>query len=141
MKILNFIRWSILGTILIYFIFCMVLSLTNERFPKETQCGKVLKKSYDEVTIKYGSRTDLYLLIDFYNIPTKAINVTETAYLQAEIGKEICLQLSKQQTFFREISFLLGIILNWLSVLGVIVFIILFLIYGNKIFKSKFYNL
>lgn len=37
---------------------------------REVHCGTVLKKSADEVAIKYGVRTQLYLLVDFDNIAT-----------------------------------------------------------------------
>ena len=58
--------------------------------------GVVLSKSTDEVQIKYGTRTDLYLLMQFEN-RARAIEVSPTTYLSSEVGDELTFKLDYEE--------------------------------------------
>ena len=76
-KIVRITTLSIVGT---YLTFCVYFFLTHPAHPKYLDCGKVVSKSQDEVVIKYGTRTELFLNVQFKKTGFKAVEVNATDY-------------------------------------------------------------
>ena len=67
---------------------------TTEREIKVFACGVVVSKSNDEVSIKYGVKTELYLNINFNNLGFLSKKVPPTTYFKYNKGDRICLSWS-----------------------------------------------
>ncbi len=91
---------------------------------KESQTGTVRSKSDDEITIKNGAQTELYLNVDFDNIGFKSIEVEPTTYFSSEVGEIVTFKLTKKKTNLEHIKFLWGFIVIFLGSIGLIVFFI-----------------
>ena len=64
-KIKKIIQLTTLTISLMYFTYCIFHFIFHEQNPKYLDCGNVISKSSDEITIKYGINTKLYLNIQF----------------------------------------------------------------------------
>lgn len=94
--ILSFLKLFKFGTIsswiisfFIFFAYCFyfykIISPT-----KYLDCGIILKKSTEEVNIKNGSKTELYLLCEFEKNGVIAKRADITTYLKYNKGDNIC---------------------------------------------------
>lgn len=82
-----------------YFIITFIFGkdYTNDK----QYCGTVIKKSDEEVTIKHGTRTELYLIVNFNGIGIKSINVETNTYFTKNKGDEVCFKLSDEDIYGR----------------------------------------
>lgn len=142
--------WSIIFTTL--FIFSVVdgmlrLSSSLEKSAEHEYTGVVLSKSADEVQIKHGTRTDLYLLMQFDN-RTRAIEVSPTTYLSSQVGEELIFNLDYEEmngrapnrysNLFLEISTL---ILSYLSIVILVIYSCILLVkLINLTFDGNLFN-
>lgn len=65
---------------------------------ESTYCGVVTHKSSDEVSIKHGSRTDLYLIVDFGEQGVRSMDVGVKTYLTNNVGDRVCFGLTNFET-------------------------------------------
>lgn len=101
-------------------------------------CGKIITKSNDEVTIKHDTRTELYLNIQFEKSGFKSIKVSPTTYFKNNKNENICLYLDKKTEFL----FILYLFIGGIS--WVILFFIILLEFLCWLFQcselSLFFN-
>ena len=64
-NIKNIIRLIILLPLSIYSLYSIYYFITNDIKPTYIDCGIVKSKSHDDIIIKYGTETELYLNIQF----------------------------------------------------------------------------
>lgn len=60
---------------------------------RATYCGVVVKKGSDEVAIKHGSRTDLYLVINYDELGQRATECGPNTYYTTDVGDRVCFSL------------------------------------------------
>jgi hypothetical protein len=106
--------------------------IVNPAHPTRPDCGKVISKSQDEVVIKYGTETKLYLNVQFDKEGFKAVNVSPTTYFDTKNGKRVCFDLYLPVSDWYMLRLVFGIL--FLIVGGVIAigFFVAFLIGPDK---------
>ena len=133
MKILNFIRLLFLCIIGSYLIYASYIFLTKPTHPTYLDCGVVMSKSSDEIAIKNGSRTDLYLNIQFEKSGFKSINTVPTTYFGTKVGQKVCFDLNANETAFDFWTKVTGLtVLFLLSVIGFVLFIVFLVSWESK---------
>ena len=115
-NIKNIIRLIILLPLSIYLLYSVYYFITNDIKPTYIDCGIVKSKSYDDVVIKYGTKTELYLNVQFEKTGFKSIKCSPTVYFSKNIGDNICLELNKDTTFQHKIISISGLLV--LFILG-----------------------
>lgn len=119
----NIVRVIVLLPLTIYFIYCSYYTITEPFNPKYQDCGVIVSRSTDEIIIKYGTKTELYLNIQFDNSGFKSIKCEPTLYFSKKVGDRICTTLNKETSNWHEITMFVGIAV--LSSLLIIAFIFL----------------
>jgi hypothetical protein len=99
--------------------------LTNELRTRVTDKGIVVSKSSDEVAIKHGSETELYLNIQFEQHGFKSIKVDPTTYFQKSKGERVIFSWYERNLHGWKVShYLLGMTTVWgLGLCGIIWFL------------------
>lgn len=115
-NIKNIIRLIILLPLSIYSLYSIYYFITNDIKPTYIDCGIVKSKSHDDIIIKYGTETELYLNIQFKKTGFKSIKCSPTVYFSKNIGDNICFELNKDTTFQHKIISISGLLI--LSILG-----------------------
>jgi hypothetical protein len=101
----------ILGSVTAIFLtYCTVIFFINPETARFTDCGKIISKSSDEVAIKHGTQTELYLNIQFEKSGFKAINVAPTDYFHYKKGENICFDLAEEDQIFGRLTWIIGAI-------------------------------
>jgi hypothetical protein len=103
------IRILTLGIISIYLLYCCYHVITNESNPRYRDCGEVISKSNDEVVIKHGTKTKLYLNINFEKSGFRSIECTPTTYFSHNKGDYVCFNLLEDVSIFYQLSYLIGV--------------------------------
>jgi hypothetical protein len=75
-------------------------------------CGMILSHSNDEVIIKNGTRTDLYLNIQFKKSGFRSINTDPTTYFKHKNGDNICFTIEKTRNTYERLLILSGLIIQ-----------------------------
>lgn len=86
-------------------------------------CGLIVSRSTDEIVIKHGTRTDLYLNVQFDKSGFRSIKVNPTTYFKYKKGERICFDLKKEISIKQMILITIG---EMVIVLCLIVVIFLF---------------
>ena len=115
-NIKNIIRLIILLPLSIYSLYSIYYFITNDIKPTYIDCGIVKSKSHDDIIIKYGTETELYLNIQFKKTGFKSIKCSPTVYFSKNIGDNICFELNKDTTFQHKIISVTGLLI--LCILG-----------------------
>ena len=123
-KIIQIITIVILS---IYGIYCAYFFIANPAHPTYLDCGTIRSKSNDEVVIKYGTKTELYLNVDFRETGFKAVEVSPTTYFQHKVGDYVCFDLDRSTSGWYAMRFLSGAIILVVIVFGLIVWFIMYL--------------
>lgn len=97
--------YSILG----YFIFSGCYFLLAEHRPTYSDCGIIISKSNDEVAIKHGTRTELYLNIQFEQSGFRSIETEPTTYFQFQKGERVCFNLKKKMPTYHYVFLFSGL--------------------------------
>lgn len=128
-KIAKIVRISIFALIGSFLLYCVVFFWTNPQNPEYTDCGRVVSKSQDEVVIKHGTETNLYLNVQFKNSGFKSVCVQPTTYFKTKVGEKVCFDLDKEVSTWYSIKYLMGIIVQAIIVLVLVIVLIMFLFY------------
>jgi len=102
MKLKNIIRIITLLPLSIYLLYCIYHFSVNNVNPTYLDCGKVIAKSNDEVPIKHGVRTELYLIVNFNKSGVKSIQSNTETYFTKNVGDSVCFNLSQETSFWYE---------------------------------------
>lgn len=122
-KIRVIVRWTVLIPIIGFLLYSVVFVTCNPITPKYQDCGAVTMKSNDEVAMKYGTRTELYLLVSFDKSGSRAMNVSPTTYFNTRVGDRLCFMLPEPTSVFYFIKLLVGF--STLTILGALCYIYL----------------
>lgn len=113
---------SIIGAgFIIFSAISMKYFIETPHIERVSQTGTVISKSQDEVTIKYGTETELYLNIQFDNVGFKSIEVEPTTYFGSDVGERVSFGLMKEKTGFEMAKFLWGFVITAIAIIILIV--------------------
>ena len=104
----NILRIIVVSIIGIFLIYCSVIFIIRPEQITYSDCGRLISKSNDEVAIKHGVQTELYLNIQFEKTGFKSINVNPTDYFQFKNGQTVCFTLNQKQSVFDRLSWIIG---------------------------------
>ena len=104
----NTIRIIIFGLLIAGALYCTVFCITKPPKPTYYDCGWVVSKSSEEVTIKHGVNTDLYLNVKFEKTGFKSVKVYPTTYFKYNRGDFVCFNLDKKVSPAYEIIWCIG---------------------------------
>lgn len=96
MTLKNILRTIVLLPLSVYLVYCAFHFITTEINPTYLDCGKVVSKSNDEIPIKYGTRTELYLNVKFNVTGFRSIEVSPTTYFSKKVGDKVCFKLEQK---------------------------------------------
>jgi hypothetical protein len=134
MKINNILRKIVVSLLLCFGVY----SVYSFFYTKKTynDCGIVVSHSNDEVPIKYGTKTELYLNIQFDSSGFKSILVEPTTYFKYKNGERICFDLPMKFNLFKEITYIIGF---FITIIIAFICVVLFLawLFGANM-KIKF---
>lgn len=117
----------ILVPLAIYLIYCSYHFITNKINPTFLDCGKIVSKSSDEVAIKRGVRTELYLNIEFKKSGFKSIECEPTTYFSKKIGENVCFHLRQKTDTHYDLSNMIGCVVLVISGFILLVLLICYL--------------
>jgi hypothetical protein len=126
-KIKNTIRIITAVSLGLYISYCILYFFTNEIHPKYKDCGIIESKSTDEVAIKHGTRTDLYLNIQFEKSGFKSISVDPTTYFKSKKGEYVCFNLKQDMTFSHHLKMMVALLTLVILVMVLIIGFIYYL--------------
>lgn len=123
MKFKNLIRIVILVPLAIYLMYCSYHFITHKVNPTYLDCGKIVSKSSDEVAIKYGVITELYLNIEFKKSGFKSIECEPSTYFKKHIGEDVCFNLRQNTPTSYDINNMIGCC--FLVIISIVLFMML----------------
>ena len=95
MKLKNIVRILLLTPLAMYLLYCCFHFILFENRPQYLDCGTVVSRSNDEVAIKHGTQTNLYLNVQFENSGFRSIECSPTTYFSKKVGDKVCFKLDK----------------------------------------------
>ena len=103
---------------------CIAKYIHNDFEPTITErhCGTIISKSNDEVAIKHGSQTQLFLNIQFDKKGFESVEVDPTTYFKYKVGERIRIDFQENEAFIG-----IGFIASWLLIIVVAYFFICWL--------------
>ena len=108
MKFKNILRIITLIILSIYIFYCAFTFVFCEISPKYLDCRNVISKSSDEVVIKHGVRTELYLNIQFKKSGFRSIECEPTVYFSKKVGDDVCFYLYSDTSIWYELRVAIG---------------------------------
>jgi hypothetical protein len=126
-NIVRMVTFVPLGLLILYSIY---YALTHDPHPRYKDCGVVVSKSNDEVPIKHGSKTELYLNIQFDKSGFRSIECEPTTYFKYQKDERVCFNL-RQKT---SVSHIIYTLIGWVVMfIGGLIWLVLFVMYltGN----------
>lgn len=128
LSVSDLIRYGILTifgiAIFVFSIYSTIYFIKTPHIERTNQVGTVISKSQDEVTIKNGSQTELYLNIQFDKVGFKSIEVEPTTYFGSDVGERVSFGLIKEKTGFQFFKFIWGFLIVAVAIITVIVIFI-----------------
>lgn len=125
----NIVRFVTLAPLSIYLLYCISFFILNPMRPKYNDCGVIISKSNDEITIKHGVKTELYLNIHFNRSGFKSIEVSPTTYFKYYRGDTVCFDINQEHNGWYDLKMMIGV------VMCVIIIVILIALLGNYMFS------
>lgn len=124
-RISDLIRYAILTifgiAIFVFSIYSTIYFVKTPHIERTSQVGTVISKSQDEVIIKNGSQTELYLNIQFDKVGFKSIEVEPTTYFGSDVGERVSFGLIKEKTGFQFFKFAWGFLIVAVAIITIIV--------------------
>jgi len=109
MTLKKILRYIVTIGLMSYGSYCVYYVLSNNAHPEYKDCGVVKSKSNDEVSIKHGSRTELYLNVEFEKTGFKSVLVDPTTYFKNDVGDYVCFNLDEKVNYWHRINYLAGL--------------------------------
>lgn len=104
-QVLKGLLYLIIG---ITFIITIVYNLNHKFRLYEKDCGTLYMKSYEDIVIKHGTRTELYLIVETKNQGLRSKEVGITEYMTTEIGDLVCMDIYVNQGDYHEVYMIIG---------------------------------
>lgn len=135
MKIKNIVRVVILTPVLTYLFYCVYHLLSNEYNPTFLDCGIVISRSTDEIAIKHGSKTELYLNVQFKKSGFKSINCEPTTYFKYKKGDNVCFNIDKDMGKWYNINNSVGLIVLVILTIMLVLFLLFYYLLPDSWFE------
>lgn len=110
----NKVRLIVLIPLSIYLLYCSWHFIYYPEQPTYLDCGIVISKSNDEVSIKHGSKTELYLNVQFNKTGFKSIECNPTTYFSKQKGDSVCFDLNEKTSFWYELNNFIGFLVIYM---------------------------
>lgn len=115
-KILKDSLKAILFFIILYIsVYSSYFFITHSSHETKNHIGTIISKSSDEVAIKHGSQTELYLNIQFDDIGFKSIEVEPTTYFGHKVGDRVSFGLRVSKGLEFHVYFIIGFFVIFIS--------------------------
>lgn len=128
LSVSDLIRYAILTifgiAMFVFSTYSAIYFIKTPHIERTSQVGTVISKSQDEVTIKNGTRTELYLNIQFDNVGFKSIEVEPTTYFGSEVGERVSFGLIKEKTGWQLAKFMWGFLIVAVAIISIIIIFI-----------------
>ena len=134
-KLRKTILYVIIALAAIYFSYCAYFFIANPVHPRYVDCGKVVSKSADEVSIKYGTETKLYLNIQFEETGFKSVECDPTTYFEFKKDEIVCFNLHQETNAWYSIRTLSGVV--FLGACGLAAAVLFFRFLSGDFTKRK----
>lgn len=108
------VKTLLVFTVFVYSLFAIKSFVTKDLWIHYKECGTVVGSSSEDVPIKHGTQTELYLLMQYEHDGFQAQEVGATTYFQYKdkIGTKLCFSLTKRNpeldTFRKELHHMMG---------------------------------
>lgn len=96
----------------------------NQWMEEKKYCGRVENIDTQLESVKHGTRTDYYLVVNLDGVGSKAIEVTPQTFYTTKPGQRVCFDLSHQFVYGRGEGDFLGVASLVVSVIVDIILII-----------------
>ncbi len=101
------LRYGVITMSTLFVLYCIYRFVQNDFQVRkqEKHCGKIVSKSNDEIAIKYGSSTRLFLNVNFGDV-FRSVEVEPTTYFKFEVGESICINETIETDLYISLGFL-----------------------------------
>ncbi len=121
----NTIRFILRYATYSYLLWSIFIACREFYSPRYTDCGIIESKSTDEVYMKYGSKTELYLNVRFKDTGFLSVKCNPTTYFSYQNGDHICFNLENNLTKFEHFTQIVGTLtLCLIAILCIMKFVI-----------------
>ena len=124
----NIVRIVLIIPTTLFILYCLYIVIKKEENPTFKDCGIVKSKSYDEVAIKHGSRTQLYLNIQFEKSGFRSIECEPTTYFSKNVGDYVCFELEDKSADSYRVYYVIGLVFLFIIGFACLCLIILYII-------------
>lgn len=121
------IGWFVVSPFILFSMYSVYYCIVNDRLQYETDCGIVKSKSSDEVAIKHGTTTELYLNIQFDNSGFLSKNVSPTTYFSYSVGDRACFGIKKNKSGAHYFTCIVGYVVSYLLLCAILMGFIYFI--------------
>lgn len=135
MKIKNIVRVVILAPVLVYLLYCVYHFLSTEFKPAFLDCGVIVSKATDEIAIKNGSKTELYLNVQFEKSGFKSIDCEPTTYFKYKKGDNVCFNIEKDMGKWYNINNSVGLIVLVILTIMLVLFLLFYYLLPDSWFE------
>lgn len=108
--------------------FCIAKYIHNDFKPTITEkhCGTIVSKSNDEVAIKHGTQTQLFLNIEFDKKGFESVQVLPTTYFKHKVGERVCIDFQHNDGIIAT-----GFISFWILIVCILYFFFVWVFFGE----------
>lgn len=106
--------------------YCVYLSIHYVYSAHEIDTGIIISKSNDEVAIKHGSRTQLFLNIQFDKKGFESVEVLPTTYFKYKVGERVCINFQDNEPIIAT-----GFISFWILIVCIVYFFFVWVFFGE----------
>ena len=103
------LRILIIASISLYVLRGVKILISGDFHKTFQDCGVVVSKSADEIRIKHGHRTELYLNVQFEKQGFVSKSVTPTTYFKHYKGDRVCFDCMYEVNKFDELNVFLSV--------------------------------
>lgn len=118
------VKSTIILSIAFFVIKSMYIFTVNKQYNVHTDSGTIISRSTDEVAIKHGSSTELYLNIKFDKSGFRAIKVEPTTYFKFKKGDRVSFILKDTTKEGSTLYFFAGLVFYVIACIILLYFLI-----------------
>jgi hypothetical protein len=119
------VRTSILLVLSLFVFKSMYVFTAYKQYNEHLDTGTVISRSADDVVIKHGTSTELYLNIKFDKSGFRSMNVAPTTYFKFEKGSRVSFNLKDITEEGNSVYFIMGAFFYFIAgIVGLVMLII-----------------
>ncbi len=119
----NVIKIILAITLFCYLCYCVTYFTQHSLIENYQDCGIIRSKSTDEIAIKHGTHTELYLNIEFRKNGFRSMSVSPTTYFKHNRGESVCFDFQNRHSISHDIKWLVGLLT---IIISIIILLVLF---------------